>query len=99
MAKKGDVFKAILAGAVAFIPGGQAVRDDIERLLHKNDNPDDDVDEVADAIADLAVDALIATEGLTGKNIVNDPVVRQVAEGIKNDIRLLQLVLVRKDAA
>lgn len=99
MSKK-DLFKAILSGAAAFIPGGAGVQKGIEKLIEaKKDTDDaDDVDEIADAISEIAIGSLAAVEGLTERDIVNDPVLAQLAENIKGDLKLARLVLVRKAA-
>lgn len=94
--KKSDVFKAILAGASAFIPGGNAVKAGIEALVHRNDDPDDDVEEVADAITQIAVGSVQAAEGLSGKDFIDDPVFAQLVENLKGDVRLLQLVVTKR---
>jgi hypothetical protein len=96
---KSDVFKAILEGATALIPGGPAVKEGIEALTHRNSDPTDDVDEIADAITKIAMGSVAAAEGLTDHDIVNDPVLAQLAANIKGDLKLAQLVIVRKAAA
>jgi hypothetical protein len=93
--KKSDVLKAILAGAAGFVPGGPGVQQGIEKLLHRNTDPDDDVDEVADAIAEIAVNSMLAIEGLTEKDFVRDDIYLLVVENIKGEIKLLQQLVVR----
>lgn len=96
--KKSDVFKALLQGAAAFIPGGVNVQTGIEALIHRNSDPDDDVDEVASAIAQIAVGSVQAAEGLSEKDFVNDPIFLQIVENIKGEIKLLQHVVVKRAA-
>lgn len=95
---KKQIFEAILTGATAFIPGGAGVKEGIDHLVHRNTDPTDDVDEVAGAIAQIAVGSMIAAEGLSEKDFVQDAIFLQVVENIKGDIRLLQQLVVRPKA-
>lgn len=96
--KKADVFKLILNGAAEFIPGGPVVRHGIEAILEaKRDTDDaDDVDEIASAVAKIAIGAVQGAEALTEKDFVNDPVLAQLAANIRGDLKLAQLLRVRK---
>lgn len=96
---KKQIFQAILAGASAFVPGGAGVQAGIEKLIHRNPDPDDDVTEVADAIAQIAVGSMLAAEGLTEKDFVRDDIFLLVVENIKGEILLLQQLVVRHPKA
>lgn len=87
MTKK-ELLKVILGTAVAFVPGGPAVKGGIEALINRNTDPDDDVDEVAEAVADIVAGTMLAVEGLSEKDFVDDPVLAQLLDNIKGDIRL-----------
>jgi hypothetical protein len=91
--KKSEVLKALIAGAAGFIPGGEAVKLGIEQLVHRNDDPDDDIDEIADAVALIVMGAIAGAEFVAGKDAVNDAVVAQLAAGIKSQIHLATLVV------
>lgn len=93
--KKSEVFKLIAGIGVSFIPGGEKVKAGIDALTHRNDDPTDDVDEVADAVLEIAVGALLAAEGLSEKDLVQDEVFAQLGQNIKGDIVLYQHLIKR----
>lgn len=101
--KKSDLFKAIAQIGTQLvlprIPGGAQVQHGVESLVHRNDDPDDDLDEVSAAIVQIVVGGTQAAEGLTGQDIVNDPVLAQLAANIKGDIALFQHLLVERHGA
>lgn len=99
MPSKTDILQAILMAGRVFVPGVGGIEDAIEHLKHKNADPTDDADETANAVGDLIVNALLATEKLTGKDLVHDEIAAQVITNLKGDIKLLHQVLVHKPAA
>lgn len=98
--KKSDVFELILKGiAVANPAVGRAVAGGaagIKALIHRDDDPTNDLDETADALTAIALNVVMGTETLTGKDYANDPILAQLAENIKGDLKLAQLVVARK---
>ena len=96
--KKADIFRAILSGAAAFVPGGPGVQRGIEAVIEarKDTDDDDDFDEIADAVALIAISSVHGAESFTDKDLVNDPVLAQLIANVKGDLKLAQLVLVRK---
>lgn len=101
--KKSDLFKAIAnIGTAVVLPqvkGAGLVVKGVDALVHRNDNPDDDLDEVSSAIVNILLGGTAATEDLTGHDIVNDPVLAQIAANIKGDIALFQHLLVERHGA
>ena len=96
--KKSEVFKLIAGIGIAFVPGGEKVKAGIEALRNRNDDPTDDADEVADAVLDIAVGAMLAVEGLSEKDLVDDAVFAQLGQNIKGDIVLYQQLIKRLHA-
>ncbi|MEQ1910238.1 MAG: hypothetical protein ABMA15_15535 [Vicinamibacterales bacterium] len=94
--KKSDVFKLIAGIGVSFFPGGDRVAAGIQALKNRNDDPTDDVDEVADAVTEIVMGVILSAEGLSGADLVNDPVLAQLAANIKGDIRLAQQLLIAR---
>lgn len=84
--KKKDIFNAILTGAALFIPGGAQVKKGIEIIIDRNEDPDDDVEELSGAISDVVIGSVKAAEGLSGKDLVNDPVLKVLDAKVKSDI-------------
>ena len=70
----------------------------IAALIHRDNAPTNDVDEPADALTSIALNVVMGTETLTGKDYVNDPVLAQLALNIKGDLKLAQLIVARKPA-
>lgn len=101
--KKSDLFKAIAQIATTVVlpqvKGAGLVVKGVEALVHRNDDPDDDLDEVSSAIVNILLGGTAATEALTGQDIVNDPVLAQIAANIKGDIALFQHLLVERHGA
>ena len=101
--KKLDLLKDIAQiGATVVLPqikGAGAVVKGVDALLHRNDNPDDDLDEVSSAIVSILLGGTAAVEDLTDQDIVNDPVLAQIAANIKGDIALFQHLLVERHGA
>ena len=93
--KRLDVFRAILQGASAYVPGGIEVKDGIEKLINRDADPSNDIDEVADALAAVVVGALKAAEALSEKDLVNDAALKELAVAVKNAVKQAQLVLVK----
>ncbi len=101
--KKNDLAKmiggmALSAAKSGLLPGAPIVAG-VEALLHRNDDPDDDLDETVAALVKIAVGSLQAGEELSGKDIVNDPVLLAIAENITRDVSLFQHLLVDRHAA
>lgn len=96
--KKSEVIKALVAGAVAFIPGGDQVKAGVEALAHRNDDPDDDVHEISAAVTAIVMGAIAGGEFVSGRDAVNDAVARQLAANIESSIGLALLVVNKKAA-
>lgn len=84
--------------AAGSIPGGADAVKDLEGILKRNDNPDDDIDEIAGHVADFVVHALKAYEAVSGKDVIDDEVFAQLAANIKSSIALVQHVKAAKAA-
>lgn len=103
--KKADLAKMIGGMALAAATGGglgegaKTVVSGVGALLHRNDNPDDDLDETVAALVKIGVGSLQTTEDLSGKDIVNDPVLLAIAENISRDVALFQRLLVDRHGA
>ena len=95
--KKADIFRLILGGAAAFVPGGDKVKQGIEAIIEarQDKDDDDDFDEIAEAVALIAIGSVQGAEALSAKDLLNDPVLAQLAENIKGDLKLAQLLKVR----
>lgn len=95
--KRSDVFKLILQGLTTFNPAAGAavsgVAAGVEKMIHRDDDPTNDLDETADALTQIAMNVVLGTESLTGKDYVNDPVLAQLALNIKGNIKLALLVV------
>lgn len=102
---KGDLFKMIAGMGItaatggALGPGAKAVASGVGLLLHRNADPTDDLDETVAALVQIGVGSLKAGEELSGKDIVNDPVLLQIAESISRDVQLFQHLLVERHGA
>ena len=93
--KKRDILKAILAGA-KLLPGPAGlVVAGVDSLIHRDSDPTNDLEETAAALTDIAVNGILAAEGLTGKDIANDPILKQLADNVEGDL-LLYVRLVRQ---
>lgn len=90
---KMDVVKSIALIAAGFVPGGQGIANAVNALTHRDNDPTNDYDEVGGAIVEIAVSSLAAAEGLTGKDLLDDPLFAQVANGIKGDVKLLIMMI------
>lgn len=101
--KRSDLFKAIAQiGATAVLPhvkGAGLVVKGVEALVHRNDDPDDDLDETTAAIVDILLGSTQVAEDLTGSDIINDPVLAHLAANIRGDVLLFQALLVERHAA
>lgn len=100
--KKPDVITMILVAIAAQYPdlalNVTGVAGGIDHLIHKDDDPSNDLDETADAITEIVLSVVGGIEHATGHDYVNDPVLAQVAANLKGDIKMLQLVRVKKAA-
>ncbi len=101
--KKSDLFKAIaqigLATVVPQVKGAGLVVKGVDALVHRNDDPDDDLDEVSAAIVNILLGGTQAAEDLTDRDIVNDPILAQLAANIRGDVALFQQLLVDRHGA
>ena len=101
--KKSDVFKAILTGLSLVNPAAGAavsgVASGVGKLIHRDDDPSNDLDETADALTGIIMNVVLGAESLTAQDYVNEPVLAQLAANIRGDIRLAQLVVNRKPAS
>lgn len=97
--KKKDVFNLILAGLTVANPALGAsvsgVAAGVEKLTHRDDDPTNDLDETADALTDIVVNVVTGAEKLTNKDYVNDPVLAQLAQNIKGDVKLALMLKAR----
>lgn len=91
-----DLFLAIVTSGAALIPGGTDVKEGVQALLNRNDDPSDDLKEVSDAVGKIAVGAVLAAEGLTESDFVDNAVFAQLVENIKGDIKLLSVLVAHK---
>lgn len=80
-------------------PGPMAVSAGVDALLHRNDNPNDDLEETVAALAQIAAGGVETGEQLTGKDIVNDEVLMEVAVTISRNVNLFRRLLVERHGA
>ena len=88
--KKSDVFKLILAGVAVAVPGASpaiaGVTAGVEKLIHRDDDPTNDLEETAAAIAEIVEQVLAAAEGLTHKDFVNDAALKLLTSKVRVDL-------------
>jgi hypothetical protein len=100
---KSEVFRMILIGLSAFNPalGSAAIAGaaGVEKLIKRDDDPTNDLDETADAVTEIAMAVVTGAEGLGKRDYVNDPILKQLAENIKGDIKIALLVVNKPVAA
>ncbi len=93
--KKSDIFKQLAILGLNFVPGGTAAVDAIKALATKDDDPTNDVDEIATHIADAVIKVMAAAEGITERDLINEPAVLALKANIVSGIKLVPVVLVR----
>lgn len=89
--KKSAIFKQLAILGLNFVPGGNA----IQALATKDDDPTNDVDEIATHIADAVIKVMAAAEGITERDLINEPAVLALKANIVSSIQLVPVVLVR----
>lgn len=77
-------------------PGPKTVAAGVGALLHRNDNPNDDVEETVDALVQIAVGGIETGETVSGKDIVNDAILMEIATNISRDVNLFRRLLVER---
>lgn len=85
---KKAILKTILGVAEAIDPRIGLVERGLTRLIHRDNDPTNDVDETASALTDIVLNAVAEIEDLTGNDVVDNEALAQVAENIKRDIVL-----------
>ena len=96
--KKSDLLK-VIGAFIPLVPGGAQVQAGITALVHRDDDPTNDVEEVSAALTQIILGSVEGAESLSGKDIVNDPVLAQIAVNIQADIALFQHLLVERHGA
>ena len=85
--RKKDIFRAILTGA-KFVPGPVgAIASGVDHLIDRDDDPTNDLEETVSAIAEMAEEAIILTEGLTKKDLVDNAALALLSERLAADVR------------
>lgn len=103
--KKADLMKMIGNMALSAATGGalgagpQLAAAGVGALLHRNDDPDDDLEETVAALVQIAAGGTQTAEQITGKDIVNDPVLVEIAGNISRDVNLFRHLLVERHGA
>lgn len=103
--KGNDLIKLIGAMALtaaksgAAGPGPMAVSAGIGALLHRNEDPTDDLEETVAALAQIAAGGVQTGEQLSGKDIVHDEVLMEIAVNITRDVNLFRRLLVERHGA
>ena len=89
--------KVGLAVAGAVVPGVAQVESSIEALRSK-----DPTVKKSDALRDLILNSVVAAEGVSAKDFINNPILNQVVQRIIDDVVLLNdlaPLLLRKNGA
>ena len=84
--KRSDVFKLALAAAGAFVPGAAPVISGVEHLIHRDDDPSNDLQETATALGDLVERIVAAAEGLTKKDFIDDAALQLLTDHVTADL-------------
>lgn len=83
---------------LSLVPGSKPAVDAIIDLVHKDDDPTNDLDEIADKLADAIIKTAAAAENMEGRDILNEPAVLAIKAQIVATIKLVPHVLVRRAA-
>lgn len=75
--------KFALGAAEETIPGVEFISGGIKAVLKRDTDPTNDMEEIGDGVRDIIVGTFLATEGLTEKDIVNDPVLVLMLEDVQ----------------
>ena len=100
-----DLLKMIGSMAVAAAKGGalgagpQVVAGGVGALLRRNDDPSDDLEETVAALTQIAAGSVQTGEQVSGKDIVNDEVLMEIAANISRDVNLFRRLLVERHGA
>ena len=100
-----DLLKLIGTMAVSAAQGGalgagpKVVAGGIGALLRRNDDPSDDLEETVAALTQIAAGGVQTGEQLTGKDIVHDEVLMEIAANISRDVNLFRRLLVERHGA
>lgn len=92
MPNKKAILKAILSGGLAvgevMIPGLGIAKQGIDAILEAKADTDneDDADEIAAGLSKVIIGTFAAAEGVTEKDLVNDPVLVALMAKIRQDI-------------
>lgn len=101
--KKADVFRLVFKGIETAItalnpPVGfavQGIESGVEKLIHRDADPTNDLDETAEALTQIVMNVVVGAEALTQKDYLHDPILKQLASNITGDIKLALLLKVQ----
>jgi hypothetical protein len=98
--KKADILKGILAATEAaaksgLIPGGQIISG-VTELLHRDDDPTNDAEEVTRALTKIVMGGVDVSETLLEKDIVNDEALQAIAVSIEAQMAQFKRLVVKR---
>lgn len=84
--KKADILKLILGGA-KLVPGPVgAIATGVDHVIHRDDDPSNDVRETAEGIAEIVVGVVATAEGIAKKDFADNAALEVLTRKVTADL-------------
>lgn len=97
---KKDILKTVLAIAGSVDPRIALAEKGFEHLIHRDDDPTNDVQETADALGEIVVQSISIAEDVIGKDVIDNAVLADLKSAlvaqIVVDLRLVRALKIAK---